>query len=62
LDAPGTEARKLPLVFSGRLSVRVRLTVRVALDLDLGVHQPGFRAFMVPGEASAYWTVYDGAL
>jgi len=32
------------------------------LDLDLGAtHQPGFRPFMIRGEASAYWTVYDGA-
>ncbi|MGA2014215.1 MAG: tyrosine-type recombinase/integrase [Solirubrobacteraceae bacterium] len=32
------------------------------LDLDLGaVHQPGFRPFMVRGDVSAYWTVYDGA-
>jgi integrase/recombinase XerD len=31
------------------------------LDLDLGaVHQPGFRPFMVRGDVSAYWTVYDG--
>ncbi|MGO9958300.1 MAG: tyrosine-type recombinase/integrase [Solirubrobacteraceae bacterium] len=31
------------------------------LDLDLGaVHQPGFRPFMIRGESSAYWTVYDG--
>ena len=31
------------------------------LDLDLAaVHQPGFRPFLVRGEASAYWTVYDG--
>ncbi|MGO9972482.1 MAG: tyrosine-type recombinase/integrase [Solirubrobacteraceae bacterium] len=32
------------------------------LDLDLGaVHRPGFRPFMVRGDVSAYWTVYDGA-
>jgi integrase/recombinase XerD len=32
------------------------------LDLDLAaVHQPGFRPFMVRGDVSAYWTVYDGA-
>jgi integrase/recombinase XerD len=32
------------------------------LDLDLGAgHQPGFRPFMVRGDVSAYWTVYDGA-
>jgi len=32
------------------------------LDLDLcAVHQPGFRPFLVRGESSAYWTVYDGA-
>jgi hypothetical protein len=32
------------------------------LDLDLGaVHQPGFRPFLVRGDVSAYWTVYDGA-
>jgi integrase/recombinase XerD len=32
------------------------------LDLDLGaVHQPGFRPFMIRGDVSAYWTVYDGA-
>ena len=31
------------------------------LDLDLAaVHQPGFRPFLVRGEVSAYWTVYDG--
>jgi site-specific recombinase XerD len=30
-------------------------------DLDLAaVHQPGFRPFMVRGDVSAYWTVYDG--
>ncbi len=31
------------------------------LDLDLGFHDPGFRPFMIRGESSAYWTVYDGA-
>jgi integrase/recombinase XerD len=32
------------------------------LDLDLAaVHQPGFRPFMVRGDVSAYWTVFDGA-
>jgi hypothetical protein len=32
------------------------------LDVDLGaVHQPGFRPFMVRGDVSAYWTVYDAA-
>jgi hypothetical protein len=32
------------------------------VDLDLGVlHQPGFRPFLIRGECSAYWTVYDGA-
>jgi site-specific recombinase XerD len=31
------------------------------LDLDLGAYAPGFRPFLVRGEASAYWTVYDGA-
>ena len=31
------------------------------LDLDLGaVHQPGFRPFVIRGDVSAYWTVYDG--
>lgn len=35
---------------------------RAVLDLDLAAaHQPGFRPFMVRGDASAYWTVYDGA-
>ena len=38
-----------------------RLPLRVVLDLDLGVdHQPGFRPFMVRGDVSAYWSVYDG--
>ncbi len=31
------------------------------LDLDLGAYQPGFRPFLVRGDAWAYWTVYDGA-
>ncbi len=31
------------------------------LDLDLGANQPGFRPFLVRGDAWAYWTVYDGA-
>ena len=32
------------------------------LDLDLvAVHRPGFRPFLVRGDVSAYWTVYDGA-
>ena len=32
------------------------------LDLDLGrFHDPGFRPFMIRGESSAYWTVFDGA-
>jgi hypothetical protein len=31
------------------------------LDLDLGAHAPGFRPFLVRGEASVYWAVYDGA-
>lgn len=39
----------------------VGLTVLVVLDVDVGSHQPGFRAFLVRGEAWAYWTVYDGA-
>ena len=38
------------------------LPFRGVLDLDLAaVHQPGFRPFLVRGEVSAYWTVYDGA-
>jgi hypothetical protein len=38
------------------------LPSRAVLDLDLGaVHQSGFRPFMIRGEVSAYWTVYDGA-
>jgi integrase/recombinase XerD len=38
------------------------LPLRAVLDLDLGaVHQPGFRPFLVRGEVSAYWTVFDGA-
>ncbi|HYB28071.1 MAG TPA: hypothetical protein VEF89_15750 [Solirubrobacteraceae bacterium] len=32
------------------------------VDLDLGaLHEPGFRPFLIRGESSAYWTVYDGA-
>jgi integrase/recombinase XerD len=32
------------------------------LDLDLvAIHEPGFRRFLVRGDVSAYWTVYDGA-
>jgi integrase/recombinase XerD len=32
------------------------------VDLDLGaLHQWGFRPFLIRGECSAYWTVYDGA-
>lgn len=30
------------------------------LDIDLAGHLPGFRPFLVRGEACAYWTVYDG--
>ena len=30
-------------------------------DIDLAAHQTGFRPFLVRGEMSAYWTVYDGA-
>jgi integrase/recombinase XerD len=31
------------------------------LDLDLGaLHEPGFRPFLIRGESSGYWTVYDG--
>ena len=46
-----------------RVAVRPALGLPscAVLDLDLGVYEPGFRPFMVRGEASAYWTVYDGA-
>ena len=51
-------------------SVRLfRVAVRPGQDLPFTPcrisiwrrHQPGFRPFLVRGEVSAYWTVYDGA-
>jgi site-specific recombinase XerD len=47
--------------FQDDLPSGARLTVCAVLDLDLGAHQPGFRPFLVRGDACAYWTVYDGA-
>ena len=63
-DLPRAGFRATECVFSGWRSVRgVAYFPASVLDLDLAaVHQPGFRPFLVRGDASAYWTVYDGVV